>query len=995
LSLLRNTISIAVAWAAVSCGALQFAAAADTRKAESKKPEAKAADAKPAEATKAPAPKAPLPPPDAAQVDFARDIEPIFKQSCFQCHGTGEISGGLKLGHRSNILSGGDSGEPAAVVGHSDQSKLVNLIARIDPDQVMPPKGDPLSTKQIGLVRAWIDQGLKMPEEKAEQVTLWSFQPVKKVDPPRLADPWAAQPIDAFVLEKLRANNLNPTPPADRVQLIRRVYLDTLGLPPSPEEIDRFVHSRDPKAYERLVDEVLASPHYGERWARHWLDVIRFADTDGYENNAERRNSYPFRDYLIRAFNQDRPLDRMIVEQLAGDAVGEDAATAFIVGGAVDRVGSPDIVLTRTQRQDELADMVGTTGTAFLGLTVGCAKCHDHKFDPISQRDYYCMQAVFAGVEHQERPLKYIDGGETEAAKAFAADPGKRPAVSPIKNEENFPATLARSVRFTIRATNDGSEPCIDELEIYEAPDAISDMKASPDKTAGDGPAKSSERKNSNKDAKAFGEGNSKGSAGSSAKTTFVATTANTPIAGGATPEKLVTAKETKARKGKGKTPARNVALASAGAKVSSSGNFSGSEKHKLDHVNDGKFGNDNSWISNEAGRGWVQIDFPSEVSIDRIVWGRDRRRNFSDRLATDYVIEVATQPGKWRKVASGDDRRSLAAKLPMVYAGSFVQPGPSYRLNRGDPMQPKEQVVAEAISSLVSRLGSLGLKADSPEQQRRLALAHWIARPDNPLTPRVAVNRLWQHHFGAGIVASPSDFGRMGTPPTHPELLDWLAGELVRNGWHLKAIHRLILLSNTYQQADVPNPQGLATDATCRWLWRFPTHRLEAEAIRDSVLMASGAIDLTMYGHGFSVFEPNNNYVRVYNPRTTWGPAEWRRMVYMIKIRREPDGVFGAFDQPDAGQVCPKRSRSTTAIQALNMLNSSFMVQQSKMLAERVEREVGKKTPDCIRRAFLLTVGRAPEPDELAAGERLATDHGITSVCRALFNSNEFLFLP
>ena len=323
------------------------------------------------------------------------------------------------------------------------------------------------------------------------------------------------------------------------------------------------------------------------------------------------------------------------------------------------------------------------------------------------------------------------------------------------------------------------------------------------------------------------------------------------------------------------------------------------------------------------------------------------------------------------------------------------MQPGPTYRLNRGDPMQPREPVVAEGLSVLKPLLGSLGLSPDAPEQQRRLALAHWIARPENPLTARVIVNRLWHYHFGNGIVASPSDFGRMGTPPTHPELLDWLAAELVRGGWRLKPIHRLILLSNTYRQSSVPNPDGLAGDAGDRLLWRYPPRRLEAEAIRDAILQSSGVLDLTMYGKGFSCFEPNDNYVRVYTPKETWGPADWRRMVYMSKVRREQDGVFGAFDAPDAGQVCPRRSRSTTPLQALNLLNSSFLVQQSDLLAKRVERESRPEISDHVRRAFLITLGRGPRADEVAAGEKLVQQHGLSSLCRALFNTNEFLFIP
>jgi hypothetical protein len=864
-----------------------------------------------------------LPPAARETVDYDRDIKPIFERRCNDCHGPKKQESSFRIDVRSRLIHGGDSAEPAVVVGHSDQSRLIKFVAHLDPDTVMPPEGASLSTLQIGLLRAWIDQGAKMSEgssaDSAEIKTQhWSFQPLKNVAPPTIDDRRIVGAIDAFVVEKLRASGLSLSPQADPVSLIRRVYLDTLGLPPTPEQIDRFVGDSDPQAYTRLVDEVLSSPRYGERWARHWLDVIRFADTDGYETNVERPNAYHFRDYLIRALNEDRPWDRMIVEQLAGDAVGEDAATGFIVGGGADRVKSPNELLTRTQRQDELADMIGTTSSSMLGLTVGCARCHDHKFDPIPQRDYYSLQAVFAGVEHEERPLRMVDGKDLDRNRAVVLKSGsKRPSINAQRNEEHFSAVPARAVRFTILATSDNAEPCIDELEIYEA-----------------------------------GTDN----------------------------------------------PPRNVALASAGGRASSSGNYAGNPLHRLDHINDGQNGNERSWISNERGKGWVQIDLPRLVTIDHVIWGRDRDHKYTDRLPIQFTVEVSCEPNRWQKVASWADHEPYAgstASERMVYAGRFVQPGPTYRLNRGDPMQPREQVAAEGLTALRPLLGSLGMTADAPEQQRRLSLARWIARPDNPLTARVIVNRLWHYHFGNGIVASPSDFGRMGTPPTHPELLDWLATELIRGGWRLKPMHRLILLSSTYRQASMPNPRGLSSDAGDRLLWRYPPRRLEAEAIRDSILQSSGVLDLTMYGAGFSAFKPNDNYVRVYAPKDVWGPADWRRMVYMNKVRREQDAVFGAFDAPDAGQVCPRRSRSTTPLQALNLLNSGFLVQQSDLLAKRVDRESRPEISDHVRRAFLIALGRQPSPGETAAGENLVRHYGLPSLCRALFNTNEFLFIP
>ena len=608
----------------------------------------------------------------------------------------------------------------------------------------------------------------------------------------------------------------------------------------------------------------------------------------------------------------------MIVEQLAGDAVGEDAATGFIVGGGADRVKSPNELLTRTQRQDELADMIGTTGSSMLGLTVGCARCHDHKFDPIPQRDYYALQAVFAGVQHEERPLRWIDGKEMDNEHLAAPKPGcKRPPVNAGRNEEPFSPTPARAVRFTILATNDNAEPCIDELEIYEAGDE--DPRAERGPGGGRGPGQF------------FGQ-------------------------------------------------LRGQSAAQARA-------------HQRRPV----------WKR-------AKLDFQRarpRLGADRLAENGDHRPYRLGSRPPETIYGSAAGPVQDRNISraesmgeSGFLGRSRAVYRSggaghMVYGGRFVQPGPTYRLNRGDPMQPREPVVAEGLSVLKPLLGSLGLTPDAPEQQRRLALARWIARPDNPLTARVIVNRLWHYHFGNGIVASPSDFGRMGTPPTHPELLDWLATELVRGGWRLKPIHRLILLSNTYQQSSMPNPAGWpATPATvCSGAIRRGDWRPRPFATRSCRAAASWISPCT--ARVLAAFEPNDNYVRVYTPKETWGPADWRRMVYMNKVRREQDAVFGAFDAPDAGQVCPRRSRSTTPLQALNLLNSSFLVQQSDLLAKRVERESRPEIADHVRRAFLITLGRGPRADEAAAGEKLVQQHGLPSLCRALFNANEFLFIP
>ena len=889
-------------------------------------------------------------------VDFARDVEPIFKKHCVGCHGPKKQESEFRVDVRTTLLAGGDLGESAIVPGKSDESNLLKVVRGDDPDLVMPPEGERLNKQQVALLRRWIDEGAKMPEREVAKLTTdhWSFQPVKRVDPPKHDGEWAASAIDAFVLAKLNQAKLPPSPRAERATLIRRLYLVMHGLPPTPAEVDHFVVDEDEDAYELLVDRLLKSPRYGERWAQHWLDVIRFGETHGFETNRERPNAWHYRDYVINALNEDKPYDVFIKEQLAGDAMGAEAATGYLVAGPHDLVMGQDPNYRLVQRQDELADMINTTGTAFLGLTLGCSRCHNHKFDPITQRDYYSIQAVFAGVQHADRVVPRSKDVEQQFAAAkkradtvraevqtWMADQGFRPPASHLHNIEKFAPVEASIVRFTIAATN-SSEPCIDELEIF----------------AGD----------------------------------------------------------------------KNVALAKLGAKARCSSALPGHEIHKLEHINDGKYGNGRSWISNEGGAGWIEIELAEVATIDRIEWARDREGHFKDRIATQYKIEVAVEAGKWTRIASSDDRlpyttdgsiaaikfdgipqaaadrgRKLFADLkaaeaerdrlsmtPAVYAGTFSQPGPTHRLYRGDPLAKREEVAPDALEVI----GSLGLRKETPEQTRRIALANWIANAENPLTARVMVNRIWQHHFGTGLVDTPSDFGKNGTLPTHPQLLDWLADELVQSGWSIKHIHKLLLLSNTFQQDSAPRANALKLDAGSRLLWRFPPRRLEAEAIRDCMLAVSGVLDTRMGGSGFSGFEVQMENVRHFFPKTSFGPGDWRRMIYMTKVRQERDAIFGAFDCPDLSQVMPKRSRSTTPLQALNLFNSHFVLQQAELFARRLESE-SEDPQQQITIAFKLCFGRTPAAAEARAAQTIAAEHGLPTITRALLNANEFLFIP
>ncbi|MCA9041033.1 MAG: PSD1 domain-containing protein, partial [Planctomycetaceae bacterium] len=710
-------------------------------------------------------------------VDYERDIAPIFAEHCLDCHGPDLQESEFRVDRRAWLLRGGNSGEPALIPGKPEESHLLQLVQSTNEDEQMPPGGPALSKEQIALISAWIKTGAVIPgSDQEEEIKLttdhWSFQPIADVQPPQGIPDWGVNGIDQFIGAKLLEKELTPSPPAERRELIRRLYLVILGLPPTPEAVAAFEQDQRPDAYARLVDQVLESPHYGERWAQHWLDLVRFGETTGFETNRERPNAWRYRDYVIQSLNEDKPYDEFIREQLAGDLLDSDLGTGYLVAGPHDLVKSPDLNLTLMQRQDELADLINTTGTAFLGLTLGCARCHNHKFDPITQTDYYSIQAVFAGVQHGDRTLGYSKGSPeemrlaeiteklTEIDQQLAAS-GLRQPVNAKENIEEFETILASSLRFTIESTIDGNEPCLDELEIFAA-----------EKT-------NAEPQRIKSDAVQFN--------------------------------------------------------------LTASGTITGYPIHQLKHVCDGQVGNQHSWISNERGKGWVQVDFPEPISLSRLVWGRDRLGHYRDRVPSKYKIEVLSpKHSDWKIVTTSltrfphegaapevaaaqvstsqvdvaalqalmtkhqqlkQEQKKLLERQPKGYLGTFSEPGPTHRLYRGDPMAKREEVSPDTIEVL----GTLGLEKTARESERRLKLAEWIASPDNPLTARVIVNRLWQFHFGTGIVDTPSDFGGNGTAPTHPELLDWLADELRSNNWSLKHIHRLILMSNTFQQSSHP----------------------------------------------------------------------------------------------------------------------------------------------------------------------------------------------
>ena len=954
------------------------------------------------------------------KIDFEKDVLPVFDTHCVRCHGASKQTADVRLDLRSAILKGGGSGEIIRV-GNSAASMLIDLVTQPDLDLRMPPEGSPLSEAEVGLLKAWINQGAQGPEDShlLNKALPWSFQPVTRpqiapTDSPTVSlsvSPTDSQldsqstvgygPIDRFLATSLATKGLRFSDAAERETLIRRLYLVALGVPPTIQEVDAFLQDVNPDAYDRLVDRVLSDPRYGERLARHWFDVIRFAESNGFETNRVRYSAWPFRDYVIGSFNSDKPYDQFIREQIAGDELGVEVGTGFLVAGPYDLVKSPDESLTLMQRQDELADLINTTGTAFMGLTLGCARCHDHKFDPVTQKDFYALQGVFAGVQFGERELanelndqsrarneqikvelKRIEGAvEAWRVKSAARMSEKklRPAVEFTVNEEQFEPVRALSVRFTILASG-GSQPCIDEWEVLRE-DGV------------------------------------------------------------------------------------NVGAASRGAKASASSTLPGYAIHKLEHINDEKVGNSHSWISNEADGGVMRIDFAEPSVIRSMRWGRDRMGQFRDRVASAYKIEALLEDGQWRVVATGADRISAAGSDPQgwvlgleegdqeqassllanlkalqgeqrgllrgqaAWIGTFREPSEVYRLYRGDPMLKREKVSPGVVESLASIDGSpwgatrpqvsepsgadqaVAVESGSDtdrmtERQRRIALAHWVSSKHNPLTARVMANRLWQMVFGVGIVDTPSDFGGNGSKPVHPELLDWLASELIDSGWSIKHLHRQMFQSLAFRQSSLPREDGLAADADGRLMWRFSPRRLEAEAIRDSMLVASDVMDYRMGGPGFYLQRVEQDNVYRYFPKEEVGPAEYRRMVYLTRIRQEQDPVFGVFDCPSGNQVIAKRARSNTPLQALNLFNSPFVLQQSKLIVQRLDREVGggtnadvqldKQTAlvEKIRLAFRWLMAREPDRWEVEMSEAFVKREGIESFCRAMLNASEFLFV-
>jgi len=928
---------------------------------------------------------------------FNEQIAPLLVRCCLECHGPGDPHGGLDLSTREKALAGGDSGA-VLITGKPNESLLIERLR----DGSMPPEGkEPRpSADEIAKLEQWISAGADWPAgetldplarttERRAGRDWWSLQPVRRPDVPAVkVQSRVATPIDAFLLARLERENLTFNAPADQAALVRRVTFDLTGLPPIPEEVQAFVADDRADAYAHVVERLLASPRFGERWAQHWLDVVRFSESMGFERDRLRQHAWRYRDWVVEATNADMPYDEFVRRQLAGDALAPDDAeaavpTGFLVTGPNNDVGNGSELERRRERADELDDFVTTTTSSFLGLTVGCARCHDHKFDPIASRDYYRIAAALSGVRFGDRPLETAAANATRSEQLKALEHRKQAlateraeldaqvdqlsgAANSVRNEVVFAPVSARFVRLEIERTRDGAEPCIDEIELFGA-------------DAADQPGAE-------------------------------------PAANGAAPP--------------------NLAAAATGAKASASSLLPGFAIHQVAHLNDGQVGNAHSWISAEP-RGWVQIELAEPREIARVVWGRDRQGQFRDRVAQEYRVLVSLDGAEWKMVAerpepAGNDE-STAAQLkaefsaaradldrrqtlldaelaampapPVSWAAVSQTPDAVHLLKRGDVQQPGDEMTAGGLSCLAEFSGELTVAAGAADGERRRALADWIVDRRNPLTARVIVNRLWQHHFGAGLVENPSDLGFGGGQPSHPELLDWLADELVASGWRLKHIHRLILLSSAYQQSSQIAPPGSnaaradASDPANRLLARFSRRRLSAEEVRDGMLATAGTLDTTIGGPSYRFFQYTDGNIPIFEPLADDAPAlvdppRWRRTLYRHIVRSHTSPLLDVFDCPDPSVQTPKRSQTTTPTQSLSLLNNPLVARQSELLAERVAREVGADPAAQVERTAWLVWSRVPAAEEQARLEAFVQQFGLRALGRVLWNTSEYLYV-
>ena len=813
---------------------------------------------------------------DASAHQFETAVKPLLEQHCFTCHSIQNHQSGLVLETMASLLKGGSLGGPGVIPGKSASSPLIQRL-RGEKAPQMPLNGEPLSEEQVEAIAQWIDELEVAPVQQAAapEKPGWPWTPLEKPAVPQVSGKrWVKNPIDAFVLAKLEEKGMEPAPPVNRRQLLRRLYFDLIGLPPTSEEMKAFLEDDSPDAYSNAVEKLLADSRYGERWARHWMDVVRYGDSVGGGLDYPLAHMWRYRDYIIRAFNQDKPYDRFIKEQIAGDAFrnyGEDGriATAFL-NLQVQVEGSGD------QRRDFLTDVVNTTGSVFLGVTLGCARCHDHKYDPITHKDYYRIEAFYAPMPKPlPQPVAFTQY-ELPKQNPELWERKAKEWEDRLKKRKEWAAGLRKQVK----EITDPHRILMSPLDLKDW--VVADLRRVP---------------------------------------------------------------------------------------------FSTSEL------------------------------VPKEISKQFSLIGRQNAR-FAN--------------------PNDPDRYKPMAYVPTEPLGSVGYAPTTFLLKGGDPALKQEVVEPGFVVAASGDPEPVDLKGWSGS--RRKKLASWLASSENPLTPRVMVNRIWQHHFGKGLVKTPSDMGKNGGGTVHPELIDWLAAEFIEKSWSIKDMHRLMLHSNLFRQS-LNNPhakQYESIDSANRYLWRMPPIRLEAEVIRDNILAVSG--DLNLLAGGPSFF-PDLEDDMMKRARTWWEPDSQeernRRSVYMLQQRVLVSPLISVFDGPNISESCDVREVTTVTPQVFALFNSKFAHQKSHAMAERILREVGTDPGRQVERAFQLALQRQPTEEEKIRGIKFLgvqtdvpgtelsltqaaytpesaeglpsegkTGRSLSDFCLAMFNLNEFIFL-
>jgi mono/diheme cytochrome c family protein len=783
---------------------------------------------------------------ESGAVSFVRDVKPVLARRCFPCHGPNQHEGGLRLDDPEAALAKLDSGLHAIVPGRVEESALIARVSAADEAERMPPEGNPLAPKEIDALRRWIAGGAKWEKH-------WAFVPPARYAPPAVKNTeWVDNPIDAFILASLERAGMEPAPAADKRTLARRAYFGVSGLPPANGQLQEFVDDESPDAWERLVDGLLASPHFGEHWARHWLDLVRFAETNSFERDGLKPNAWRYRDYVIRSFNEDKPYDQFVREQLAGDELDEVTAETMVATGFY-RLGTWDDEPADPlqARYDDLDDVLSTTSQALLGLTVGCARCHDHKIDPIPQADYYGLLAFFADV------TPFGDTTTREGSRFSQWDMSK-------------PEVRARRAALQSKADElDNQVHAMEEIGIARMSPGEREIARTPDR------------------------------------------------------KKLI-------------------------------------EDKLREHLSDSEWD------------------------------GYERAQKRLD-AAKDEIKELPD------------------AEFALSLAQCDAHPAPTRILLRGNPHLPGDAVEPH-FPALFGDAPPVITPAqkDARSAGRRRVLAEWITSPRNMLTARVIVNRVWQHYFGRGLVRSSNNFGELGTPPTHPELLDYLALWFVDHDWQLKPLHRLILTSNAYRMSSAASAHALAADPTNDLFWRFDMRRLTAEEIHDAALVVSGQFTNKMFGRGYYPKLSAEVLATQSRPGEGWGKSSsrerTRRSIYMHVKRSLLPPLLTAFDFPDVDATCEARFITTQPGQALAMLHGDFINEQAGKLAARVTREAGPDPRQQVSQIIRLAFNRPATDEEIGEGldliGRLTKNHGqqpanaLRYWCLTVLNLNEFVYL-